>query len=88
MMSTVGAASSEAPDTASAPVLASVVGRQGPLGLIGGASVAVDLRHVQALANCFPMIPSGKAHNDMLYGADISEEEIAKAIGKEGKMLV
>jgi acetolactate synthase-1/2/3 large subunit len=49
--------------------------------------VLFDCR-VQALANCFPMIPSGKAHNDMLYGADISEDEIAKAIGKEGKMLV
>jgi acetolactate synthase-1/2/3 large subunit len=49
--------------------------------------VLFDCR-VQALANCFPMIPSGKAHNDMLYGADISPDEIAKAIGKEGKMLV
>jgi acetolactate synthase-1/2/3 large subunit len=34
------------------------------------------------------MIPSGKAHNDMLYGEDVSADEIAKAIGKEGKMLV
>jgi acetolactate synthase I/II/III large subunit len=49
--------------------------------------VIFDCR-VQNLANCFPMIPSGRAHNDMIYGEDVSEEEIAKAIGKEGKMLV
>ncbi|HRK18210.1 MAG TPA: acetolactate synthase 3 large subunit [Hyphomicrobiaceae bacterium] len=49
--------------------------------------VLFDCR-VANLANCFPMIPSGKAHNDMLFGEDISPEEIDKAIGKEGKMLV
>jgi acetolactate synthase-1/2/3 large subunit len=49
--------------------------------------VIFDCR-VAALANCFPMIPSGKAHNEMLLGADVSEEEIDKAIGKEGKVLV
>ncbi len=49
--------------------------------------VLFDCR-VANLANCFPMIPSGKAHNDMLFGEDISADEIAKAIGKEGKMLV
>ena len=43
---------------------------------------------VAALANCFPMIPSGKAHNQMLLGEDVSAEEIDKAIGKEGKVLV
>jgi acetolactate synthase-1/2/3 large subunit len=43
---------------------------------------------VATLANCFPMIPSGKAHNEMLLGADVTEEEVEKAIGKEGKMLV
>jgi acetolactate synthase-1/2/3 large subunit len=43
---------------------------------------------VANLANCFPMIPSGKAHNEMLLGADISDEEVGSAIGKEGKMLV
>jgi acetolactate synthase I/II/III large subunit len=49
--------------------------------------VLFDCR-VQQLANCFPMIPSGRAHNDMLYGEDISAAEIDKAISKEGKMLV
>jgi acetolactate synthase I/II/III large subunit len=49
--------------------------------------VLFDCRVAQ-LANCFPMIPSGRAHNDMLYGEDISAAEIDKAIGKEGKMLV
>ncbi len=49
--------------------------------------VLFDCRVAQ-LANCFPMIPSGKAHNDMLFGEDVSADEIDKAIGKEGKMLV
>ncbi len=44
--------------------------------------------HVAKLANCFPMIPSGKAHNEMLLGRDLSDEEVGKAIGKEGKVLV
>ena len=43
---------------------------------------------VATLANCFPMIPSGKAHNEMLMGEDVSDEEVGAAIGKEGKMLV
>jgi acetolactate synthase-1/2/3 large subunit len=43
---------------------------------------------VANLANCFPMIPSGKAHNEMLLGEDVTDEDIGKAIGKEGKMLV
>jgi acetolactate synthase-1/2/3 large subunit len=34
------------------------------------------------------MIPSGKAHNEMLLGEDISDEEVEKAIGEEGKVLV
>ncbi len=49
--------------------------------------VLFDCR-VANLANCFPMIPSGKAHNEMLLGEDVSDEEIDSAIGKEGKMLV
>ncbi|MGD9804779.1 MAG: acetolactate synthase 3 large subunit [Hyphomicrobiaceae bacterium] len=49
--------------------------------------VLFDCR-VTNLANCFPMIPSGKAHNEMLMGEDVSDEEVGKAIGKEGKMLV
>jgi acetolactate synthase-1/2/3 large subunit len=49
--------------------------------------VLFDCR-VAALANCFPMIPSGKAHHEMLLGEEVSEQEIDKAIGKEGKVLV
>ena len=49
--------------------------------------VIFDCR-VAALANCFPMIPSGKAHHEMLLGEEVSEEEIGKAVGKEGKVLV
>jgi acetolactate synthase-1/2/3 large subunit len=49
--------------------------------------VIFDCR-VAALANCFPMIPSGKAHHEMLLGEDVSDEEIEQAIGKEGKVLV
>ena len=49
--------------------------------------VLLDCR-VASLANCFPMIPSGKAHNEMLMGEDVSDEEVGSAIGKEGKMLV
>jgi acetolactate synthase-1/2/3 large subunit len=49
--------------------------------------VIFDCR-VAALANCFPMIPSGKAHNEMLLGEDITDEEIGTAVGKEGKVLV
>ncbi len=43
---------------------------------------------VASLANCFPMIPSGKAHNDMLLGEDVTDDNIGKAISKEGKVLV
>ena len=35
--------------------------------------VIFDCR-VAALANCFPMIPSGKAHNEMLLGEEVSRE--------------
>ncbi|MEJ8574339.1 acetolactate synthase 3 large subunit [Microbaculum marinum] len=49
--------------------------------------VLFDCR-VAALANCFPMIPSGKAHNEMLLGAEIDDEDVAEAIDEEGKMLV
>jgi acetolactate synthase-1/2/3 large subunit len=49
--------------------------------------VLFDCR-VAALANCFPMIPSGKAHHEMLLGEDITDEEIGTAVSKEGKVLV
>ncbi|MEG3619984.1 acetolactate synthase 3 large subunit [Magnetovibrio sp. PR-2] len=35
--------------------------------------------------NCFPMIPSGAAHNEMIFGADVDTEN---AIGEEGMVLV
>jgi acetolactate synthase-1/2/3 large subunit len=49
--------------------------------------VLFDCR-VANLANCFPMIPSGRAHNEMLLGEDVSDEEIGTAISEEGKSLV
>jgi acetolactate synthase-1/2/3 large subunit len=49
--------------------------------------VIFDCR-VVSLANCFPMIPSGKAHNEMLLGEDVPDDEIERAIGAEGKVLV
>ena len=49
--------------------------------------VLFDCR-VMNLANCFPMIPSGKAHNEMLLGDEVTDATIDKAIGKEGKVLV
>jgi acetolactate synthase-1/2/3 large subunit len=49
--------------------------------------VIFDCR-VATLANCFPMIPSGKAHNEMLLGDDVTEEEVEQAISEEGKVLV
>jgi len=36
--------------------------------------------------NCFPMIPSGRAHNEMLLGD--SGESVEEAVTEEGKMLV
>ncbi len=49
--------------------------------------VIFDCR-VASLANCFPMIPSGKAHNEMLMGDDVPDEEIGNAISEAGKVLV
>ena len=49
--------------------------------------VLFDCR-VANLANCFPMIPSGKAHNEMLLSEDATDEAIATAIDEEGKALV
>jgi acetolactate synthase-1/2/3 large subunit len=49
--------------------------------------VIFDCRVVN-LANCFPMIPSGKAHNEMLLGEDVPDAEIEAAIGEAGKVLV
>ncbi|WP_373504867.1 acetolactate synthase 3 large subunit [Aestuariivirga sp.] len=49
--------------------------------------VIFDCR-VANLTNCFPMIPSGKAHNEMLMGEDVPDEEVGTAIDAKGKMLV
>ncbi len=49
--------------------------------------VIFDCR-VAALANCFPMIPSGKAHNEMLLGEETSDKDVETVIGDEGKVLV
>ena len=43
---------------------------------------------VANLANCFPMIPSGKAHNEMLLPDEASDEVVAKAIDHAGAQLV
>lgn len=49
--------------------------------------VIFDCR-VSALTNCFPMIPSGKAHNEMLLPDEATDEAVANAIGAEGRALV
>jgi acetolactate synthase-1/2/3 large subunit len=49
--------------------------------------VIFDCR-VANLENCFPMIPSGKAHNDMLLPADATDDAVAWAVEASGKMLV
>lgn len=41
---------------------------------------------VDPTENCFPMIPSGKAHNEMLFGEAV--EDIGSVIDEKGKMLV
>nr|WP_035008021.1 acetolactate synthase 3 large subunit [Bartonella washoeensis] len=43
---------------------------------------------VDNLENCFPMIPSGCAHNEMLLPDEASEEAVANAVSSEGKILV
>jgi acetolactate synthase-1/2/3 large subunit len=46
--------------------------------------------HVEKMENCFPMIPSGKAHNEMLLN-DLSDDagvDIGNVIDAKGKALV
>jgi acetolactate synthase I/II/III large subunit len=66
-----------------------------PADLDGAIQEMIDVKgpvifdcRVAALANCFPMIPSGKGHHEMLLGEDVSDEEVGRAIGAEGKVLV
>ena len=49
--------------------------------------VIFDCR-VAALANCFPMIPSGKAHNEMLLGDDAEEHPESDQQGRQGAGVV
>ncbi|WP_343312300.1 acetolactate synthase 3 large subunit [Brucella sp. BE17] len=49
--------------------------------------VIFDCR-VANLANCFPMIPSGKAHNEMLLPDEATDEAVANAIDAQGRALV
>ena len=49
--------------------------------------VIFDCR-VANLENCFPMIPSGEAHNKMLLNDEVDDETIGSAIGEDGKSLV
>src|SRR5262249_39715646 len=45
-------------------------------------------RRTDKHANCFPMIRSGEAHNHMLMGDDLTEEDLENAITEEGKVMV
>jgi acetolactate synthase-1/2/3 large subunit len=47
--------------------------------------VIFDCR-VEKAENCFPMIPSGKAHNEMLLGEEV--EDIGSVIDEAGRKLV
>ena len=49
------------------------------MGSLGLVDVVVDEKE-----NCFPMIPSGAAHNEMLLGP----EDVAKPVSEEGMVLV
>ena len=43
---------------------------------------------VDKTENCFPMIPSGKAHNEMILGDAAAAVDIGSVIEEEGKLLV
>jgi acetolactate synthase-1/2/3 large subunit len=47
-------------------------------------AVIADIK-VEKMENCFPMIPSGAAHNEMLLGPD---DEAEKPVSEEGMVLV
>jgi acetolactate synthase-1/2/3 large subunit len=49
--------------------------------------VLFDCR-VSPMANCLPMIPSGKAHNEILLATDVTDEDIGDVIDAKGKALV
>ncbi|HZV21451.1 MAG TPA: acetolactate synthase 3 large subunit, partial [Hyphomicrobiales bacterium] len=49
--------------------------------------VIFDCR-VSKTANCFPMIASGEAHNNMILGDEVAAEDIGFQATEEGKVLV
>jgi len=49
--------------------------------------VLFDCR-VSSMANCLPMIPSGKAHNEILLATDVTDEDLGDVIDAKGKQLV
>jgi acetolactate synthase-1/2/3 large subunit len=49
--------------------------------------VIFDCR-VHKLANCFPMIPSGAAHHEMLLAQDFPDDDIDYEVSEEGKAMV
>ena len=49
--------------------------------------VVFDCR-VHKLANCFPMIPSGAAHSEMLLAEEFEDDDIDYAVSEEGKAMV
>ncbi|HYZ42924.1 MAG TPA: acetolactate synthase 3 large subunit, partial [Stellaceae bacterium] len=52
--------------------------------LAADGAVILDVA-VDPAENCFPMIPSGAAHNEMLLGP---EDEAEKPASEEGMVLV
>jgi acetolactate synthase-1/2/3 large subunit len=66
------------------------VERPGEVDSAIGEMLAVDRAVILDVAvdpaeNCFPMIPSGAAHNEMLLGP---EDEAEKPVSEEGMVLV
>ena len=62
-------------------------------GLDGAIKEMIDVKKpvifdcvVDPNENCFPMIPSGRAHNEMLLGD--AAESIDQAVTEEGKVMV
>jgi acetolactate synthase-1/2/3 large subunit len=49
--------------------------------------VVFDCR-VHKLANCFPMIPSGAAHSQMLLADEFDDDDIDYTVSEEGKAMV
>ena len=52
--------------------------------IVSESSVILDIA-VTPEENCYPMIPSGAAHNEMIFGPDVKTED---AISEDGMLLV